>query len=239
MKQRRVGTLTLGLSLIFLGIIIILSLFTKIGALNLIRFSPIILIALGVEVLYYAIRYKEEKLLYDGLSIFLIIAITFVTIIASTILPLAKNAFEYERNVRLKQDEIHRYVSDELIDIQDMKKTVNVYNNISDFDRLFLKDDLKNCEIYCNVNFYNSEIIVPKDKAIELINKCVNSLKDKQKDIYEIRIRIEDKKGDYFISIPSTKLSEIDINWIEKAINEDREPESVTSNQEQTLPSEG
>lgn len=239
MKQRRVGTLTLGLSLIFLGIIVTLSLFTKMGAINLIRFSPIILIALGVEVLYYAIRYKEEKLMYDGLSIFLIIAITFVTIMASTILPLAKNAFEYERNSRLKQDEIYRHVYDELIDIQDMEKTIHLYNNINDFDRLFLKNDLKNYEIYCNVNFHNSDIIVTKEQAVELIKKCVNTLKDKQKDVYLLKIRIEDKLGNYYINVPSTKLNENYSNWIEKAIEENRELESTTSSQEESTSNVG
>lgn len=83
MKQRRVGTFTLGLTLIFVGVLVPISLVYKEQALYLLNFLPLVLVALGIEILIYALKIKEEKLRYDGLSIFFSIAITFVAISAA------------------------------------------------------------------------------------------------------------------------------------------------------------
>lgn len=83
MKQRRVGTFTLGLMLIFIGILVPISLIYKEQALYLFNFLPLVLVALGVEILIYALKFKEEKLRYDGLSIFFSIVITFVAVSAA------------------------------------------------------------------------------------------------------------------------------------------------------------
>lgn len=69
-RMRRVGTVTMGLCLIFTGILIVLSFFTKnLDLLWLLKFSPIVLIALGGEILYYHFFSPQDKVKYDFLSI--------------------------------------------------------------------------------------------------------------------------------------------------------------------------
>ena len=73
MKTRRVGSLTCGALLIIFGVLFMVHMFVP--ALKyefIIKFWPVILIALGVEMLL-SCRNKEEgiKLKYDGAAIFL------------------------------------------------------------------------------------------------------------------------------------------------------------------------
>ncbi|WP_294499022.1 hypothetical protein [uncultured Gemmiger sp.] len=67
-KVRRVGTFTFGVVLVLAGALLVLSLFLP--ALDLwrvLRFAPLILVALGIEVLVYAAR-PDVKLKYDFLG---------------------------------------------------------------------------------------------------------------------------------------------------------------------------
>jgi len=77
--KKRIGTLTLGLSLVYIGIVLILTLFVNLNiVIILLRLFPVILVCLGLEVLLFSIWNKsEEKLKYDGVSIFLILLFTF------------------------------------------------------------------------------------------------------------------------------------------------------------------
>lgn len=79
---RRVGTVTLGLTLIMLGILVPLSLFLGGEMWRLLQLAPVVLLCLGVEILVFAVRYKSEKFKYDGLSILLVILIIFTTLLA-------------------------------------------------------------------------------------------------------------------------------------------------------------
>ena len=86
MKTRRVGSLTCGALLIIFGVLFMVHMFVP--ALKyefIIKFWPVILIALGVEMLL-SCRNKEEgiKLKYDGAAIFL------------TILPCSKTSTRSE-----------------------------------------------------------------------------------------------------------------------------------------------
>ena len=69
-RVRRVGTFTMGVTMILVGLLIVCSLFDWGIPLEWVfRFSPLILVALGVEVLVGAFS-KGAKLKYDFLSIF-------------------------------------------------------------------------------------------------------------------------------------------------------------------------
>lgn len=78
---RRVGTLTMGLALIVVGAVLCALHFGKQQTLLLtaFRLSPLILVALGGEVLYAAVRGKNARLKYDFLSMF----VCFVLIVAA------------------------------------------------------------------------------------------------------------------------------------------------------------
>ena len=87
MRQWRVGTLTMGIMLIVLGVVILISQFKNASILTaVLKWWPLALILLGCEVLAYIAFSKagQERVLYDGFSIFLIVIILIVTIGAYT-----------------------------------------------------------------------------------------------------------------------------------------------------------
>lgn len=85
-KVRRVGTFTFGLVLIAAGVLMLASLFVPAAdLLNVVRFAPLVLVFLGIEVLVYAAR-PNVVLRYDFLSM-LACAFILVVIGGSTILP--------------------------------------------------------------------------------------------------------------------------------------------------------
>ncbi len=75
MKIRRVGTLTMGLSLICAGVLFAIHLFIP-GILTyyyIFRLWPLVLILLGAEVLIANMRNREDKIIYDGWAIFIMV----------------------------------------------------------------------------------------------------------------------------------------------------------------------
>ncbi len=77
MRSRRVGTLTLGVSLICAGILFLLHLLVPafLTYYFIFRLWPVILILLGIEVLIHYIGNKQEKINYDGWAVFLMVLI--------------------------------------------------------------------------------------------------------------------------------------------------------------------
>ncbi|WP_026476587.1 LiaF transmembrane domain-containing protein [Alkaliphilus transvaalensis] len=81
MGKWRVGTLTMGVALILLGVILFVSLLGGYEIMDkLLTWWPVILIMIGAEILFYIYRGKEEqvKIRYDVFSIFMIMCI-FIT----------------------------------------------------------------------------------------------------------------------------------------------------------------
>lgn len=80
MKSKRVGTVSMALVLIFFGVLLLMSQFMMVSAVELFtRFWPFILIMLGLEVLYYTYKNEDEvKIKYDIFSIFIV---TFILIV--------------------------------------------------------------------------------------------------------------------------------------------------------------
>lgn len=77
MRTRRVGTFTLGASLITFGILYMAHIFTiNISYELIIKLWPIILIFLGIEVLISYFADKNGKIIYDGGAIFIIFLLT-------------------------------------------------------------------------------------------------------------------------------------------------------------------
>jgi hypothetical protein len=70
MKNRRVGTFTLGVSLVVAGILSILSLFTKLVDIFMVmKLSPLILVSLGIEILISTAVCREDEMRIDGWAI--------------------------------------------------------------------------------------------------------------------------------------------------------------------------
>lgn len=92
MRTHRVGTVTLGVSMIGLGILYIIGYFTQLSACRLIfRAWPAIFILLGIEILWSNARTKKVQFVYDTTSIILIVILTAFAMF----LALIGLAFEY------------------------------------------------------------------------------------------------------------------------------------------------
>ncbi|WP_407270833.1 hypothetical protein [Radiobacillus sp. PE A8.2] len=84
MRKWRVGSISMGLALVMLGVFILLSQFTNIDIINIsMMWLPIVLIALGLEIIVYIILSKQEqpRVQYDILSILFIIALGAVSLV--------------------------------------------------------------------------------------------------------------------------------------------------------------
>ena len=80
MKNRRVGTLTLGVVLIFTGILFLMRVFTDaIDVRMILSLWPAVLILLGVEILISYLIQKTEPVRYDGGAIFLMLLVCLFT----------------------------------------------------------------------------------------------------------------------------------------------------------------
>lgn len=83
MKIKRVGTITLAVALIALGVLIFISQINNVYTLDLaLKLWPIILILLGVEILWCRFGSKDEEVVvkYDILSILLVFVILFTNL---------------------------------------------------------------------------------------------------------------------------------------------------------------
>lgn len=69
---RRVGTLTLGVALIIVGLsLCAYMIWPSFNIILVMKFVPVLLVILGLELLYYNAKYKAERVRYDFMSTFL------------------------------------------------------------------------------------------------------------------------------------------------------------------------
>lgn len=73
MEQRRVGTFTLGVSLVLFGVLFICHIFwSSLNYLLIFHFWPVLFILLGVEILFYAVKAPDKHYRYDFAAILII-----------------------------------------------------------------------------------------------------------------------------------------------------------------------
>lgn len=238
MRQRRVGTMTLGVTLILIGIIVPIGFFTDYSIINLLKYSPIVLIALGGEVLYYAIRYKDEKLKYDGLSIFMVIAITAITLTTASISPIIHNTIDYYREENKQREVVYENLEDAAVTLADYDSEFHIYDNQNSYDRFVFRSSLinekeHNYDFHCNVNFYQNQKSLTKEDAVKVITDFVNELNGKLDSIDSMNIRVEHKTGSYYIELSGKRLEQLSADWVAKAIDiQNNETEQTNNNLE-------
>ncbi|QKG83483.1 DUF4097 domain-containing protein [Kroppenstedtia pulmonis] len=82
MKQWRVGSISAGLVLVMLGVLLLGSAFWGISAMQwLLKAWPITLLLLGLEILAFQFVRKNEKLKFDGISLVLLVLVILSTLI--------------------------------------------------------------------------------------------------------------------------------------------------------------
>lgn len=82
MRQRRVGTISMGFLLIGLGFALLISRLNGFNELSALKYWPVLLIIIGGEILWYVYRAKEDnvKVRYDIFSIFMVMIIIFTCV---------------------------------------------------------------------------------------------------------------------------------------------------------------
>lgn len=85
MKTKRVGSISMALVLIAFGVVLLISQFSTLSAVELsVKVWPGILILLGLEILYCSYRRQKDKedliIKYDVFSIFIVSVILFVNV---------------------------------------------------------------------------------------------------------------------------------------------------------------
>jgi hypothetical protein len=92
---RRIGTATMGVTLIIVGVVLLIFLFHPFDPTNLFRFSPLLLILLGVEVLYQYFYHHGENLRYDFLGTLFCCFIIFCSLCAAAAYPFLEHGTVY------------------------------------------------------------------------------------------------------------------------------------------------
>lgn len=128
-KVRRVGTFSLGLMLVAIGAIQLAQIFMpNVNVLGVVKFAPVVLIVLGIEVLIYAAR-PDVKIKYDGISIFLCIIIM-LTAGASGAVAAVAQAFTPENVTRrvTAEEQYRQTIQDALNNIPNAHDFVHDYS---------------------------------------------------------------------------------------------------------------
>lgn len=113
-KFRRVGTLTLGLSLVAAGVCLLLNAFVPDFPLSTVaKFAPVILVLIGVEILVSTLIYKGEKLRYDFLSMF----VCFFLIIGSIGLSFIPRYVENMLSIEQAESRINQELEEDVYEV--------------------------------------------------------------------------------------------------------------------------
>lgn len=84
-KYFYIGTFSAAASLIFMGIVMCISLFSPVGIMNALKFAPVMLVFLGIEILLAVIANRSARLKYNVKSLVLTVLLVGVTCVMSII----------------------------------------------------------------------------------------------------------------------------------------------------------
>lgn len=157
-KVRRVGSVAFALVLILAGVLLMVyQLVPQFDLLKILKFSPVILIALGVEMLYYSAR-PDVKVKFDWLAM-LGTAFTLCIVGAAALLPLAISEWSPARD----------YAQNRI----GMQKTDAMYNALSTEPELKARTNSLSVNVWFNHETHGNYTLQDGDDCIlhtELVN---------------------------------------------------------------------
>lgn len=173
-RVRRVGTCTMGLSLIIIGVTICLSMFVpSVDMLMLAKLAPLVLVALGIEIVITSCFAKQDTIKYDGLSIFIAMILIGFSMCAAffpTVLEyIGPNAGKAQANISAQISDEMYLARAQMPKISDVRVSVNNnvmrrYTGDEDISSLMLGD-----EVYAYVvlnDSYTDKIAFAKDADV-------------------------------------------------------------------------
>lgn len=140
-KPRRVGTVTMGLSLVAAGGVLLAGQFDLLNALEVLRWSPVILILLGIEMLVGSALNKGGKMRYDFLSMIVCFTLIGLSALGALIPVIVAYDRSYSDVSRILSDRIEEKVADAVGNSELAGLDAHVWT-YSDTDMLFLKGEV-------------------------------------------------------------------------------------------------
>ncbi|WP_010245396.1 LiaF transmembrane domain-containing protein [Acetivibrio cellulolyticus] len=223
MRQWRVGTLSMGLILIALGIIMWVSQISGISVIeHIVKWWPVVLIILGIEVLVYIFLSKQEepKVKFDIFSIIIISIIMMASIGTYAVTSLISSGHG-SLSINSMFDN-HKYESK-------FKKNLSVDANSSNLvvsnangDVEVVKGEGKKIDVEANITINNSDEAYAGKIAqslVEIIDKKDIRISSKA-DQYSNKGTIGYIRIDYLIKVPDTVNVEVDNKFGDVALKD-------------------
>ncbi|MBR6790236.1 MAG: hypothetical protein IKM31_05140 [Oscillospiraceae bacterium] len=140
-KPRRVGTVTMGLALVAAGGVLLAGQFGLLNAMEVLRWSPAVLILLGIEILVGSALNKGGKMRYDFLSMIVCFTLIGLSALGSLIPVIIAYDRSYSDVGSLLSGRIEAKVAAAVGDSDIAGLDVHVWT-YSDTDMLFLKGEV-------------------------------------------------------------------------------------------------
>ncbi|MDD3429210.1 MAG: hypothetical protein PHG02_04290 [Oscillospiraceae bacterium] len=222
-RIRRVGTVTMGLCLIFTGILIVLSFFVKnVDLLWLLKFSPIILIVLGTEILYHHFFSPQDTIKYDFLSILICGCLALGSLCIGVAFQAAdvlgytpQNVAAVNKLESVAQNEIY----DALTGINDVREaSVSLYHDGPSFsnaaEATLENMDEKGIESYLNITL-NGDYLNPLDFAATAC-EAMQKIYSVSNRFSHITIQASTSSGEFNFSVNGRYLPQLTVENLAK-----------------------
>lgn len=115
-SARRIGTFTMGITLVLVGILLLVFLFRPFDPTPLLRFSPLLLVLLGVEILFQYFHNHGQNLRYDFWGTLFCCFIIFCSLIASAAYPFVEYGTTYWQVEQKINSEVYEQIYAKLPD---------------------------------------------------------------------------------------------------------------------------
>lgn len=226
-RQRRVGSFTLGITLILLGVLIPLGIIFGEAVWVYLKFAPVVLLLLGLEIVIYSLRKPDGKLKYDGFSIFLILMLTIITLVTSAIVPPISSAVRVTKEGRFYQENAQVQMED-LMYQAGLKGTVHCYINNYD-DIIFGEFEATKNQFhlggYLNVSELSGLQNPTKEEAVEKVTQFMNSLSQTELTFEYLNLVIKDQ---YELNLNRSDLRHVTNTLVADRIEILEQPEDFT-----------
>ena len=209
MHKWRIGTLTMGMFLIALGVILIMARVSGISVIEqIINWWPVIIIMLGVEILLVSILGRSEnfKASFDGFSIFIVIVIILFCLGTFTAENIMSGISNFSVNGFHPISIMSKYDSSFKKNLTISPKGKDKFTLDNEFGSIRVnKGSSENIEIEANIRVRNNDEEYAKsisDLMIELNESGPIKVSSKRREYLNDRNKVQEINIDYIVKVP-------------------------------------
>lgn len=215
MRQWRVGTLTMGILLVALGVVMIVARVNGISAIeHIINWWPVILVMLGLEILVFSLLPNQDqtRIKFDGFSIFMVIMIVIISVGTYGVTSLIRNISNFDIFHDAVQHSKYQTTFNKSISVNAKGKDKVIINN--SFGKVQVaKGTGDNIEIQANIVIHNNDEQYAKeisDSLIDISESGDISIASKREEYMNDRARVQNISVNYSIKVPENLSVEIE-----------------------------